>query len=48
MDLRNRKLPDNLNIKRKRSELEKSINSETSAQSSEENYELSVVSHFTA
>ena len=48
MQLRQRKLEENnINTKRKRKELEESKDSETSAQSSEENYELSVISHFT-
>ena len=47
MHLRSGKRAENINTKRKRSELEESKDSETSAQSSEENYELSVISHFT-
>ena len=48
MQLRQRKLEENnINTKRKRKELEESKDSETSAQSSEENYELSLISHFT-
>ena len=42
MNLRNRQLPD-INSKRKRNEIEES----KSDQSSEENYEISTVSHFT-